>query len=40
MGAPLPPPDEVRAAFSRLHARDGEAAVAYLHALGTASGYL
>lgn len=40
MSAPLPPPEEVRATFDRLLARDPEQAAAYLHGLGVASGYL
>ncbi|WP_281655535.1 UDP-glucose--hexose-1-phosphate uridylyltransferase [Eggerthella sinensis] len=40
MGAPLPPPDEVRAAFSRLFASDPEQATSYLYDLGLSSGYL
>lgn len=40
MGAPLPPPDEVRAAFSRLFASDPERATSYLYDLGLSSGYL
>lgn len=40
MGAPLPPPDEVRAVFSRLFADDPEQATSYLHDLGLSSGYL
>ncbi|RDB62259.1 galactose-1-phosphate uridylyltransferase [Gordonibacter sp. 28C] len=40
MSATLPPPDEVRGTFDRLLSRDAETAVAYLHDLGTASGYL
>ena len=40
MSAPLPAPAEVRAEFDRLLALDAEAAVAYLHRLGTSSGYI
>lgn len=40
MSAPLPPPEEVRATFDRLLARDPEQAAAYLHGLGVESGYL
>lgn len=40
MSAPLPAPMEVRAEFDRLRALDAERAVAYLHGLGTASGYI
>lgn len=40
MSAPLPPPEEVRATFDRLLAREAEQAAAYLHGLGVASGYL
>lgn len=40
MSATIPEPPEVRAAFDRLMARDAEQAVAYLHGLGTRSGYL
>ncbi|WP_080797252.1 galactose-1-phosphate uridylyltransferase [Arabiibacter massiliensis] len=40
MGAALPAPEEVRAEFDRLRAQDAEAAVAYLHDLGTSSGYI
>ncbi|WP_255467426.1 UDP-glucose--hexose-1-phosphate uridylyltransferase [Raoultibacter phocaeensis] len=36
----LPAPEEVRATFRRLFDDDPEKAVAYLYALGTASGYL
>ena len=40
MTAPLPTPDEVRAAFDALRAIDPERAVSYLHELGLSSGYL
>lgn len=40
MSAPLPPPNEVRAVFSRLFADDPKQATSYLHNLGLSSGYL
>lgn len=40
MGAPLPPPSDVRATFTSLCKDDPEQAVRYLYTLGTSSGYI